>query len=244
MTLILFDIDGTLTATNAVDAKCYASAFEKTFGVPLPTTDWDVYEHCTDFAIAQEVLQSVRGAPGTPEELQAYERAFVVELEKEFAANPSGFREIPGAKAILDAIAARDGVRAAIATGGMRSSACYKLSRIGVDADSPRRIAAGFANDAISREDIVRCAIARADGQGCAGAQGLDLVYVGDGPWDAKTSTAMNMRFIGITGDASRERLRALGATVFLEDYRDQGAFWRAVNAASIPRAVSEGRRV
>ena len=238
MTLILFDVDGTLTATNAVDAKCYAAAFEKTFGIPLPTTDWDAYEHCTDFAIAQEVLQSVRGTPGTPEELQAYERAFVVELEKEFAANPSGFREIPGAKAILDAIAARDGVRAAIATGGMRSSACYKLSQIGVGAAA---LAAGFANDAMSREAIVSCAIARADGHVRTGAQGLDLVYVGDGPWDVKTSSAMNMRFIGITKDASIERLRSLGATVFLEDYRDQEAFWRAVNAASIPRAVNEG---
>ena len=65
--LILFDIDGTLTATNAADAKCYSAAFEKTFRLPLPRTDWDVYEHCTDFAIAREVLVSSRGeAPSAP----------------------------------------------------------------------------------------------------------------------------------------------------------------------------------
>ena len=43
VTLVLFDIDGTLTATSAVDAQCYAAAFYRTFGFPLPTTDWDVY---------------------------------------------------------------------------------------------------------------------------------------------------------------------------------------------------------
>jgi beta-phosphoglucomutase-like phosphatase (HAD superfamily) len=236
LTLILFDIDGTLTATNAVDTKCYAVAFEKTFGIPLPTTDWGVYEHCTDFAIAQEALQSQRGAPGTPEELAAYERAFVVELEKEFAANPEGFREIRGARAILEAIAARPEMRAAIASGGMRLSACYKLARIGVDAEA---MPAGFANDGISREDIARCAVARADGQ--AGALNLDLVYVGDGPWDAKTAAAMNMRFIGITGDASRERLSALGVKTLLSDYRDQEAFWCAVAEATAPGIPREG---
>ena len=235
MTLILFDIDGTLTATNAADAKCYSAAFEKTFGLPLPTTDWDVYEHCTDFAIAREVLVSSRGEALSAEECMAFERAFVMELEKEYAVNPGGFKEIPGAKAILKVIDARGDMRAAIATGGMRSSACYKLSRIGVDATA---MPAGFANDAVSREDIVRCAAARADGHQSAGDRALDLVYVGDGPWDVKTSARMNMRFIGITGGGSADRLRALGAGIFLKDYRDQEAFWHAVRTASTPKKL------
>ena len=240
MTLILFDIDGTLTATSGVDEKCYAAAFEKTFGLLLPTTDWSVYEHCTDFAIAREVVVSSRGAPPSAEECEAFERAFVVELEKEYAVNPGGFNEVPGAKAILEAIDARSDMRAAIATGGMRSSACYKLSRIGVDAAS---MPAGFANDAESREDIARCAASRADGHRQGGDRALDLVYVGDGPWDVKTSAAMNMRFIGIAGGASADRLRALGATVFLEDYSDQEAFWQAVRSASAPKTVQRGNR-
>ena len=227
MTLILFDIDGTLTATNAVDAKCYALAFQKTFDLRLPTTDWDVYEHCTDFAIANEVLVALRGQPGTAEENAAFERNFVTALEVEFASNPRGFAEIPGARDILGAIGRRDDMRAAIATGGMKDSACYKLSRVGVDALS---MPAGFANDAISREGIARCAVGRANG--CA----RDLVYVGDGPWDAKTSSAMGMRFIGIVGDASRDRLLAQGATTFLENYLEEEAFFEAVQSAVVPR--------
>ena len=62
MTLILFDIDGTLTATSRCDADCYAAAFERTFSIPLPTTDWHAYKFVTDTGIITEVLETVRGA--------------------------------------------------------------------------------------------------------------------------------------------------------------------------------------
>ena len=226
MTLILFDIDGTLTATNAVDAQCYAAAFKDTFAIPLPTTDWDTYVHVTDSGIIHEVLQAQRGSRASQDEIDAFERAFVRHLEAEFAHNPAGFAEIPGARAILDAIAARDGMQVAIATGGMRASAHYKLSRIGVDSTA---YPAGSSNDADTRQGIARRAIELAD------SDPADLVYVGDGPWDAKTSASMGMRFIGITGDASPEHLLACGATICIDDYRDQDAFFQAVAAATVP---------
>ena len=227
MTLILFDVDGTLTATNACDAKCYAAAFEHVFGMPLPTTDWDEYEHATDSGIIHEVMMRVRGARAAASELDAFERRFVFELEAEFALNPKGFNEIPGARAILDAIAARPGMKAGIASGGMRASATYKLERIGVDAAT---FPGSYANDDVTREGIARCAIARAQDSG------EDVVYVGDGPWDVRTSAAMGMRFIGITGDAHPDsRLRARGATVCIENYADPEAFFEAVKLATVP---------
>jgi len=232
VTLILFDIDGTLTATNEVDAKCYATAFQRTFGRPLPTTDWDVYVFVTDTGIIHEVLEAERGSRATAAEIAAFERAFVEALEAEYAVNPGGFAEIPGAKAVLDAIEARSGMQAAIATGGMRGSGTYKLSRIGVDAPA---LPGGFSNDDDTREGVARCAVARADALAGAHAATHDLVYVGDGPWDVRTSAAVGMRFIGISGDASGERLYAEGASVCLENYLDQDAFFRAVEDARVP---------
>jgi len=230
VTLVLFDIDGTLTATNAVDAKCYALAFGKVFGFPLPTTDWNVYKHCTDSGIIHEVVEERLGRMAAQEEIDAFERQFVAELEEEWASNPEGFNEIAGAKRILETLAATPGMQPALATGGMRGSATYKLSRIGVNAGD---YAGGFANDSTTRHGIARCAIERCeaepDGQ-------CDIVYVGDGPWDARTSADMGMRFIGIVGDAKRERLEAEGASLFLHDYGDIAAFMGAVVAASVPR--------
>jgi phosphoglycolate phosphatase-like HAD superfamily hydrolase len=228
--LILFDIDGTLTKTNVVDAKCYALAFEEVFGFPLPTTDWDVYVHVTDSGIIHEVMEANRGRRASQEEVDAFERAFVRHLEIEYAQNAEGFREIPGARAILEAIDAREGMRAALATGGMKGSATYKLSCIGVDT---RAFPAGFSNDADSREGVARRAISLADGNG--GAADWTLVYVGDGPWDVKTSAAMGMRFVGITGDAPPDKLIRLGATVCIDNYIDQDAFFRAVESAGVP---------
>ncbi len=230
MKLILFDIDGTLTRTNVVDAKCYALAFADVFGFALPTTDWDAYVHVTDSGIIHEVMESHRGRRATQEEIDAFEQAFVRHLEAEYAVNPEGFQEIPGARAILEAIAGRDGMRAALATGGMQGSATYKLSRIGVEAGS---LPGGYSNDADSREGVARRAISLADGNGSAAA--WTLVYVGDGPWDVKASAALGMRFIGITGDAPPEKLFRLGATVCLENYTDQDAFFHAVEHAGVP---------
>jgi len=44
MPLALFDIDGTLTASNAIDSICFEDAFRDVFGIKIDT-DWNAYEH-------------------------------------------------------------------------------------------------------------------------------------------------------------------------------------------------------
>ncbi len=228
MTLILFDIDGTLTATGDADLQCYASAFQKVFGAPLPHADWNAYKHVTDSGVIGEALEQIRGSFVTEEELTGFEEVFLAEVEAAYAADPSAFVEVPGAKAVLDVIEQTDGLAAGLATGGMRATALFKLAKIGVDGT---RLPAGFANDSIYREEIARRAIALADG-----VPG-DVVYVGDGTWDVRTARAVGMRFIGITEESCPERLRKAGASVCLKDYSDPAAFFEAVSAAEIPAA-------
>jgi len=243
VTLILFDIDGTLTRTNHVDAHCYALAFQEVFGIPLPTTDWNHYTHVTDTGIIHEVMESARGFQATQDELDAFERAFVRHLEAVFEVDAPAFNEIPGAADVLRSIAARDGLAAALATGGMRASATYKLSRIGVNAGT---LPGGFANDSIPSQGIVRCAVRRMLGRGkdtnpADDGRIPDMVYVGDGAWDVKTAGSLGMRFIGITGDAHADRLYGCGAKVCLPDYSDQEAFFRAVREAAVPDGYGPG---
>ena len=109
----------------------------------------------------------------------------------------------------------------------MRRTAHYKLSRIGIDGAA---VPGAFANDALSREGIAQRAMA------AAGGGFRDIVYVGDGRWDATTSAALGMRFIGITHEASEERLREAGAEVLLPDYRDPEAFFEALTRATVPK--------
>lgn len=228
MRLILFDIDGTLTATTEADNGCYDRAFLRAFGVPLPTTDWHAYTHVTDIGIVREVLEPLWGRAVTQSEIDAFESAYVDEIERSYEANPLGFVEVPGARALLEMLQRMQDTAIALATGGMRRTALFKLSRIGIDG---ARLAGGFANDAISRADIARIAAQR------TGVQASDVVYVGDGMWDLLTSRELGMRYIGITRESNAQRLREAGATALLEDYSDPEAFFAAVNAATIPIA-------
>ncbi|HET9210930.1 MAG TPA: hypothetical protein VFR03_11060 [Thermoanaerobaculia bacterium] len=45
--LAIFDLDGTLTDTNAVDGECYLEAMSTELGCVL-NPDWATYQHCTD----------------------------------------------------------------------------------------------------------------------------------------------------------------------------------------------------
>lgn len=229
MTLIVFDIDGTLTATSDCDMKCYASAFEKVFGFPLPSLDWHDYKHVTDSGVMGEVLEGKRGSFVTQEELETFEQVFMEDLEREYNSHPETFGEIPGAGEVLQAIAECDDMAAALATGGMRATALFKLSKAGMDGT---KLPAGFANDSFYREGIAKRAIelAEAEGIDCD-----DIVYVGDGIWDARTSANLGMRFIGISMESSSERLLSAGAQVILEDYSDIDAFFDAVATATVP---------
>jgi phosphoglycolate phosphatase-like HAD superfamily hydrolase len=232
MTLVLFDVDGTLTATNAVDAACFAAAFKRVFEFPIPTTDWSFYRHCTDTGIIDEALENQVGRPALQKEFDAFEKAFVEELDSEYSKAPRGFMEVNGAKAILDALTAHPDMEPALASGGMRRSATYKLGCIGVDA---REYPGAFANDSRTRGGIAQCAIGR-----CKGVRDADIVYVGDGPWDFRTSAELGMRFIGISGDGGGARLRALGKCTILEHYVDQEAFFSAVRTAKVPTLRGE----
>jgi phosphoglycolate phosphatase-like HAD superfamily hydrolase len=226
MTLILFDIDGTLTATSEADNGCFERAFERVFGFPLPTTDWSHYEHATDVAIIQEAVLKRFGQRLLSTDVQRFEDAYLAELEAAFARNPSGFAEVPGALAMLRTIAASDEFRAALATGGMRRTATFKLSTIGVDADS---LPGAFANDALSRADIARYAVARAN------VVHARIICVGDGVWDVRTAAELAAPFVGVHCESDRAQLAAAGATTLLEDYADLGAFFDAVRTAKVP---------
>lgn len=226
MTLILFDVDGTLTATGDSDMRCYSAAYTKTFGYTMPSHDWHDYVHVTDSGVLGELLERERGSFVTDEEMARFETALVAELEAEYAAAPEGFAEVPGARRLVEAVAADDRFAFSLATGCFRGSALFKLAKIGLDASG---FAGGFANDSFSREDIARTGIAR------AAVETDDIVYIGDGVWDARTSAALGMRYVGVTHEADEERLRSEGATVCVRDYHDLDAFFEAVRVATIP---------
>jgi phosphoglycolate phosphatase-like HAD superfamily hydrolase len=109
------------------------------------------------------------------------------------------------------------GYAVSLATGAWQQSAFLKLvtARLRV-----KGLPAAFADDALSRRDIIQCSKQRA----CEayGVTGFDAItYIGDGSWDAKASLSLGYTFIGIGMDSQALRLTQLGAVDVLADYSD-----------------------
>ena len=227
--LAVFDIDGTLTDTNAVDDECFLEAVGAEFAVELTGVDWSDAPHVTDASITRWLVERHCGRAPDDTEIERLVRRFVGTLERELARTPERFAPIAGARdafALLEA----DGWDIALATGGWGPSARLKLNASGLDV--PDMVLA-CANDAVSREEIVRLARDRA--AAIRGASYDRVVSIGDGVWDVRTAANLELPFIGIATGEREAKLRASGASVVLPDFRDVAAFRHALVAASKP---------
>jgi phosphoglycolate phosphatase-like HAD superfamily hydrolase len=176
---VIFDVDGTLIESVAIDAELYDQAFLDTFGVRLPTTDWTKYENATDGGIAGEAIAQL-SLPS--EALPELRRRFV-----ELLGTVESIAPLPGARQVIQELATR-GIAVGIATGGWRDAAIAKLRAAAVAIEGVPLV----GSDASPRRcDIVSAAIERVGGEG-------DVFYVGDGPWDMATSRALGIGFVGV----------------------------------------------
>lgn len=229
-TFLLFDIDGTLLFSNAVDSRCFAASYEAVFGQEFPTIDWRQYPHVTDHVIFRTVFTRHFGRVATDAERQQFEDYYVSMLERERIRRPEEFQEVPGAANCWRQLEADDRFVLGIATGGWRAPAQIKLGHVGI---SPVPTYAGYADGMEQRDHILQAAIdlARADHQISS------IIYVGDAIWDVKTTRQMNLPLIGIRRSGDHDVLLREGVKVVLSDYQDLSAFYGAVDAV-----LSEGQ--
>jgi len=202
-TLAMFDVDGTLTASNDVENRCWTQAAEQVCALTSINTDWSAYPHATDSGILNTLFREQHGRLPESFEVAAMQTRFLELL------STCTFAEVPGAREFLRRLRA-DGVPVAIASGGWRCSALLKLRGAGFDiGDLP----AAFADDAESRAEILRVARRR------AGGPFASVVYFGDGVWDARASREAGFRFVGIGSGAQAERLRSEGASLVIPNF-------------------------
>ncbi len=222
MNLVMFDIDGTLTATTDIDEKCFLQAMEHVFNIRDIDTDLTTYKHVTDEGIASEIIERHTGHAATEEQLLRL-RASFVELLKETASRaPSLFRPITGARKIMDLLNADARSCISLATGGWTESATFKMQLAGLNT---LNIPMATSNHAISREAIMRLSEKKARHYYNIGTFD-SIVYIGDGIWDLKSSRALGYDFIGIGTNNGAEILRAQGAAHIIPDFTDtQGIF-------------------
>lgn len=214
--LVIFDVDGTLTATDALDAEVFAECFQAVFGVALPTTRWSEYACPTDAGIAGE---AVRRLGLDARRIPDLEDRFVSELGRRLRIH--GARPIPGAQGVFDALAAAGHV-AALATGALERSARLKLAAAGIAIGDRVLVGSDFHPE---RASILREAIRRAGWVGSA-------VYVGDAAWDARAARELALPFVGVDADGN-EALRRAGVRHVVAGYAEVPAFLAALAGAA-----------
>ncbi|MBX3354584.1 MAG: HAD family hydrolase [Phycisphaeraceae bacterium] len=229
MRLAIFDLDGTLAQTSAVDDACWIRAVEEAWGIRDICTDWGAYRHSTDEAIATEIMERHAGRPATRQDLNRLRDRFAALIEIEASERPERFTPTPGAAALLRLLPSH-GWTPALATGGWQRTALIKLRTARIDAED---LPAAFADDAQPREEIIDLAARRAMAGVAAGIATPTIVYIGDGVWDVTAAHRRGYGFIGVAREPRATQLRAAGADTVLPDLADAERVLASLNQRS-----------
>ena len=223
ITVILFDIDGTLVLTGGAGVRAMTLAFEELFAVSDAFRDVSVAGR-TDSWILAGVAATHRIPPA---ELARFHDVYLAHLVREIERPGPRKGVMPGVRPLLDALAVRSDAYLALLTGNYEQAARVKLEHF----DLWRYFSCGaFGDDAQDRNELLPRALARVQESGGPRVPASQVVVIGDTPHDVACAAASGARSIAVaTGGYDVAALRSAGADVVFEDFRDLEAVLSAL---------------
>ena len=212
--LILFDIDGTLVSGGPAKTA-FVTAMAETYGT-AGDPDRVSFAGKTDPQIARELLSGAgldRSAidEGMPELWERY----LGHLEPALGSQP--VRVLPGVRALLDGLAALDGIALGLVTGNIAGGAKLKLGSAGLWGHFG---IGGYGSDHEERDELPGIALGRARAHWGPSLGPEHAIVVGDTPRDVACGRAGRMRTLAVaTGQFSTQDLQAAGADHVLADF-------------------------
>lgn len=220
LSLVFFDIDGTLLLSGGAGVRAMTRTFETVFGVPDAFAGITVAGHTDTFLVSAALMRA--NIPDTAEAHAQFREAYVPTLATEIQHLGTGRRGLmPGVRALLAALQSDGVFHAALLTGNYQAAARIKLTHFGVE----RFFEWGaFGEEAADRNDLGHIAMRRAR-QRTVPQTALDrAVVVGDTPQDIECARAIGARVIAVaTGMYSVGDLEQAGADLALPDLSDTG---------------------
>ncbi len=216
MSIVLFDIDGTLISTGGAGKVAFAETFHELFGVAEISSNVG-FAGRSDRAIAEELMR-VHGIEVTSENWQRFTTAFLPRLKQVL---PRSAGEIlPGVLTLLDKLAAMEHVTLGLLTGNIAAGAKAKLSHYQL---FDRFQFGGYGDDWTDRSDIAIAALGAAklhlNGAGKAGEK---VIVIGDTPADVRCARAIDAFAVAVaTGGATMEQLAASKPDLLVADLTD-----------------------
>lgn len=206
--LLLFDIDGTLLRCGKQVRPLFCGALEGVYGGHRPLAGYGfagktdpqiVLELAGDGSLDHETIHARLGA---------MEADYLARLEAGLDARRMEL--LPGVRALLDRLDARNDIAVGLLTGNWRSCARVKLDRFALWSRFPF---GAFGSDAAHRPDLVPVARERARAATGRRFDARDILIIGDSALDVACAHAHGVRALAVaTGFADEEALRACGA--------------------------------
>ena len=187
---VIFDIDGTLLHSAAIDDALYREAVRRVLGPVRLRPSLHEYDPVTDSGILAQILvdNDIAADPGPLDDV----RSLFVELLQRHVDDNGPFMEIPGAGELLRSLIESTTHSVALATGGWRESALLKLQSAGLEING---IPLATSNDHDERTGIMQIALEQ------LGPSFASVTYYGDGPWDRDASAALGWEFVAVGPD-------------------------------------------
>lgn len=212
--LILFDIDGTLTASAIGHIEAHAVAYQKVFGIYGSIFMID-YDGKTDRQITKEVLTKL-GFEKPEIEAKLSEHLRVMGEYYDSLKPYLKPKLLPGVIETLEELSSNSNVLLGNVTGNLERIAKDKLEVAGI---AEYFDFGGFGSESDERPELVRLAIERARERGF---EGDDVYIIGDTPVDIYAGKMAGVKTIGVaTGSYSRETLQSAGANTILKNLED-----------------------
>jgi phosphoglycolate phosphatase-like HAD superfamily hydrolase len=215
ITVVLFDIDGTLLDMRGAGRKSFIRALKSVFG-------WDDDIRYINFAgnTDHNVLQQVMEKHGrTP--IDDDRRRFFTQIPVELA-QTAGKAELlihPGVKELLKILSADERVMLGLVTGNVEACARIKLRQFDLH---EHFVLGAFGDDHADRSEIARLAIRRAREALTPDREIRARFLVGDTPFDIAAAKSIEAVSIAVaTGKFDANALRAAGADHILTDLSD-----------------------
>lgn len=229
--VLLWDIDGTLvrTARRGVFKDYTTPALLRIFGTAGRLHDLQV-SGMTDLQI---VCEALRDEGFTTEEIAARSgelcESYVAEFERMTSGGETIYFALPGARELLEVVAAHPRYLSSLLTGNVEGAALWKLRLVGL-ADF-FRLPGAFGEDSHDRRDLPALAASRINQH-----LGLDLspsqfIVIGDTPNDIACAKHFGARSVAVaTGRShSAEDLRPFAPDALLSDLTDTAAVLRTL---------------